>query len=160
MTRAVIDINVLVSAILGPLGSSRHIVVAWEAGKFVPIVSPHIVAELDAKLRLPSITRRFRITDDDRLWISELLAAYAELVTFERAAVPIVTGDPEDDTVLATVFHGKADYLVTGDKGLLARRTHGDLRRSFRRATSWRSSTLARVASWSVRRERARLPAT
>jgi predicted nucleic acid-binding protein len=33
---------------------------------------------------------------------------------------PSVTGDPEDDYVLATARLARADYLVTGDKGLLA----------------------------------------
>ncbi|MGE3911651.1 MAG: putative toxin-antitoxin system toxin component, PIN family [Chloroflexota bacterium] len=31
----------------------------------------------------------------------------------------VVTGDPEDDYVLATARVGSADYLVTGDKELL-----------------------------------------
>jgi predicted nucleic acid-binding protein len=36
----------------------------------------------------------------------------------------VVTGDPEDDYVLAAVRLGRADYLVTGDHGLLALREY------------------------------------
>ena len=31
-----------------------------------------------------------------------------------------ISGDPEDDAVLATARLGEADFLVTGDAGLLA----------------------------------------
>lgn len=36
----------------------------------------------------------------------------------------VVTGDPEDDHVLATAAHGQAEYLITGDKKLLALARH------------------------------------
>ncbi|MFN8556542.1 MAG: hypothetical protein U0531_04040 [Dehalococcoidia bacterium] len=35
-----------------------------------------------------------------------------------------ITGDPEDDAVLATARLGQVDYLVTGDRGLLALGNH------------------------------------
>jgi putative PIN family toxin of toxin-antitoxin system len=126
--RAIIDVNVLLSAILGPLGISRRIVLAWEAGWFVPITSEDILRELHDKLRLPDIVRRFRITDADRSWIFGLLAAYAEMVELAPPDVPAVTGDPEDDAVLAAARMGRAEYLVTGDKGLLALRDHEGVR--------------------------------
>jgi predicted nucleic acid-binding protein len=39
--------------------------------------------------------------------------------------VESVVGDPEDDYVLATCRLGRADFLVTGDHGLLALGQHG-----------------------------------
>jgi len=41
------------------------------------------------------------------------------LVAVSDEAIQPVTGDPEDDLVLATARLGQADYLVTRDKGLL-----------------------------------------
>ena len=128
MIRATIDVNVLLSAILGPLGISRRIVLAWEASWFMPIVSEGILRELDEKLRLPDILRRFHITDADRAWIFGLLAAYGETVPLTPPDVYAVTGDPEDDAVLATARMGGAEYLVTGDKGLLALGEHEGVR--------------------------------
>jgi predicted nucleic acid-binding protein len=107
--RATIDVNVLLSAILGPLGISRRIVLAWEAGWFVPITSEGILRELDEKPRLPDIVRRHRISDADRSWIFGLLAAYAETVRLAPSDVRTVTGDPEDDAVLATAHVGGAE---------------------------------------------------
>ena len=36
-----------------------------------------------------------------------------------------VTGDPEDDHVLATAAYGQAEYLITADKQLLSLARHG-----------------------------------
>jgi predicted nucleic acid-binding protein len=43
--------------------------------------------------------------------------------------VPVtgVASHPEDDVVLATALSGSAQYLVTGDHGLLELRTYRDL---------------------------------
>ena len=65
MIRAVLDVNVLVSAILGPLGSSRKIARAWQAGRFVAVTSEGIIAEVDEKLRLPRIRDRYRLAEND-----------------------------------------------------------------------------------------------
>jgi predicted nucleic acid-binding protein len=34
MIRAVVDVNVLVSALIAPLGFSRRVLTAWEQGQF------------------------------------------------------------------------------------------------------------------------------
>ncbi len=44
-----------------------------------------------------------------------------------RAVLPI-TGDPDDDTVLATARLGRVTHLVTGDRGLLALGVHEGIR--------------------------------
>src|SRR5688572_3390049 len=120
MIRAVIDVNVLLSAIIGPLGFSRQIALAWQAGRFVAISSAGIMSELAEKLALPRIQRRYRIdTPQDILWLQALLANQAELVLVPPQERLPITGDPEDDYVLATARLAQADYLVTGDGGLL-----------------------------------------
>lgn len=128
MIRAVIDVNIYVSGAIAPLGASREILKRFATGHFVPIASNHIVAELNAKLVRKDIVRRFRLTDTDRSWIVGIVAAYAERVLLGADDIVDVTGDPEDDAVLATVAASGADYLVTGDKALLARASHGSAR--------------------------------
>ena len=124
MIRAVVDINILLSAVVAPLGAPRRIVLGWEAGAFAPIVSQGMRDVRDEKLRLRRIVQRYHLTDDDRDWIQGLLRDFAENTAIADEDVAVVTGDPEDDYVLATVRLSQADYLVTGDKGLLALDSH------------------------------------
>lgn len=124
MIRAVIDVNIYVSGAIGPLGASPEILKLFAEGRFVPMASDHIVAELNAKLVHRDIVRRFRLTDVDRSWIIGAVAAYAEYVAVRDDDILDVTGDPEDDAVLAAVAVSGADYLVTGDKALLAREAY------------------------------------
>jgi predicted nucleic acid-binding protein len=48
------------------------------------------------------------------------------VVAVPRGAVMSVTGDPEDDLVLATARLGNAEYLVTRDHGLLRLQQHDE----------------------------------
>lgn len=124
MIRAVLDVNIYVSGAIAPLGASREILEFFAEGRFVPVTSDHIVAELNAKLVHRDIVRRFRLTDADRSWIVGTVAAYAEYVAVRHDEILNITGDPEDDAVLAAVAASGAEYLVTGDKALLARETY------------------------------------
>lgn len=124
MIRAVVDVNVVVSAVIGPFGHSRRILLSWEQGFFSSVTSEGIVTEVEVKLRLPRITRRYRITEDDARWVFGLLLTQAQPLIVPLRERRVVTGDPEDDYVLATARLASADYLVTGDAGLLALGEH------------------------------------
>jgi putative PIN family toxin of toxin-antitoxin system len=120
MIWAVIDINVLVSSILGPLGFSRQIILAWEAGRFTAVSSEGMITTLEEKLALPRISKRYNLRSlDDIEWVRGLLRTQTELILVPTDEVRPVMGDPEDDLVLATGRLAQAHYLVTGDRGLL-----------------------------------------
>ena len=119
MVRAVLDVNVNVSAVLGPLGHSRRVVEAWRAARFQHATSAHIISQVGAKLRLPRIARRHALTDEEIALVEATLRDEATVVPLLPADILPVTGDPEDDAVLATARRGQAAYLVTGDGGLL-----------------------------------------
>jgi len=53
MIKAVLDVNVIVSALLAPLGLTRQLLSAWEEGRFALIASEGIIAEVEEKLRDP-----------------------------------------------------------------------------------------------------------
>ena len=128
MIRAVVDVNVLISAIIGPLGHSRQVSLAWEAGRFSPISSAGIISKLEEKLSLPRITRRYTIdTPTTVRWMQLLLSSQAELILVPLQERLSITGDPEDDYVLATGRLAQADYLVTGDKGLIQIRQYAGM---------------------------------
>ncbi len=126
--RAVLDVNVNVSAVVGPLGRARQVVEAWRAGRLTHVTSEHIIAHTIDKLRLPRIARYHQLTDREVRLVGETLRERATVVPLTPGDIVPVTGDPEDDAVLATVRLGQADYLVTGDRGLLALGTYAGAR--------------------------------
>lgn len=64
-------------------------------------------------LRRPRL-RRYRITERD---IEDVLALLAPLLP--RVDVAFMPRDPDDAPVVAAAVSGRADAIVTGDKGLL-----------------------------------------
>jgi excisionase family DNA binding protein len=57
--RAVIDLNVIISAMISPLGIPYRIWSAWlSAGRFTSLISEGMILELTGKLATPRIARR------------------------------------------------------------------------------------------------------
>jgi putative PIN family toxin of toxin-antitoxin system len=123
MLTVVLDVNVIVSAVASSRGTPRRILQAWQARRLEVVISEGILAEVSTKLLDPSIGGRLGVTTADVTAVMRLLRSEATLVL--PLSPPVVTGDPEDDYVLATVTRARADYLVTGDKGLIALHHHG-----------------------------------
>ena len=118
--KIVADVNVIVSATIAPLGMSRSILTAWREGRLELVTSDGMIAEVEQKLRYPRIGGKYRLTDDDIRTVVATLRTQAQVVAVPLGAIRDITGDPEDDYVLATaVVQGQVDYLVTGDRGLL-----------------------------------------
>lgn len=123
MLAVVLDVNVVVSAVMSPFGAPRQVLEAWHAGLIDALTSTGIIEEVAAKLLDPAIGGRLGVTVAEIEAVVLLLQTEARLITPESE--PPVTGDPEDDHVLAVVVAGHADYLVTGDKKLLQIGQHG-----------------------------------
>src|SRR3954471_20977621 len=119
MIRAVIDLNVIISALIVPRGMVYHTWAAWLAGQFTLVISEGMILELAGKLAEPRIARRYGVTPREIHYVTSLLRGHGSLVAVPDEAIRPVTGDPEDDLVLATSRLGQADYLVTRDQGLL-----------------------------------------
>jgi putative PIN family toxin of toxin-antitoxin system len=119
MIRAVLDINVMVSAIILSRGIPFTIWLAWQSQQFELISSDGILLELQEKLELPKISERYAISSQDISAILSLLRSQARLIQVPVSEQRPVTIDPEDNLVLATGRLAQAEYLVTGDRGLL-----------------------------------------
>lgn len=119
MTGVVLDVNILISSIIAPLGFPRRIFSAWRAGRYPLIISAGIISKLEEKLSLPRIARRFKANPELARDTVALLRRHARLIVVPAEEHRVVTGDPEDDLVLATGRLAGADYLVTGDRRLL-----------------------------------------
>jgi uncharacterized protein len=120
MIRAVIDLNVLISALIVARGIPFSIWSAWQAQRFTMLTSEGMLDELADKLRLSRIARTYGVSEETAALTIALLRSQATLVPVPLKERMSVTGDPEDDLVLATGRLAHADYLVTGDKRLLA----------------------------------------
>lgn len=124
MARVVLDVNVNVSAVVGPLGHPRQVVEAWRADRFTHLTSEHIISHTTRKLRLPRIARYHGLPDRALRLVEATLREHTTLVPLAPDDIVPITGDAEDDAVLATARLGRAEYLVTGDRGLLALGTY------------------------------------
>jgi putative PIN family toxin of toxin-antitoxin system len=126
--RAVLDANVLVSALIRPEGPpGRILVYVLEKGACPIIVSDAIVAELRRCLRYSRVRKHILASDKDLdLWVSalELLADTTEGVL----RIEAVAADPDDDKYVVAALEGRADFLVSGDEHLLALREYEGVR--------------------------------
>lgn len=121
--RALLDANVLVSAVIRPRGTPGLIIAALlERDAFELVLSPGIVAEVEAALKLKKNRKYLREPDDALLWVADL-AALADLAD-DTGRAKGVCRDPDDDAVLSAAIEGRADVVVTGDADLLALREH------------------------------------
>jgi putative PIN family toxin of toxin-antitoxin system len=119
--RVVLDTNILVSALLGQAGHPAAIYRAWQEGYFTLLTCAEQLDELRATLHKPALAARIKPYKAGRL--VNALKEFAETI----GSLPRVarSPDPSDDFLLALSQAGKADYLVTGDKGgLLALARH------------------------------------
>lgn len=116
MTRAVLDSNVLVSALIAPTGTPAKLVVAARGGSFDLIASPLLLAELESVLRRD----KFRgLVDIERVVAYvEFLRREAHVVPDPVAPTPVRCEDPDDDYLVALALDQKA-VLVSGDRHLL-----------------------------------------
>jgi putative PIN family toxin of toxin-antitoxin system len=121
MVGATLDVNVLVSAAIAPRGTPHQLIDAWQAQRFEVITSQHIIDQLALKLRSDRIGRRYGLTPAIIRDFTAPLRRDARRIVLSPSEILPVTGDPEDDAVLATARLGQAAYLVTGDGVLLAR---------------------------------------
>ena len=112
--RAVLDANVLVSALLSPQGSPGLLLPRWIDGDFDLVVSPRLLGEVERTLR--SSKFRGRVTPDQRARYGAFLRL-AEHVDDPRV-VPARAPDKNDDYLLALAESDRA-MLVSGDKHLL-----------------------------------------
>ena len=127
MIRAVLDANVLVSAVLSPVGVPGQILDEWRAERFALLVSAPILEEIARVLEYPRIARGHRWPQAKvQEFVAEL--GNAAILTPGEITLNVVRNDPDDNRYLECAVEGDADYLVSGDQDLLALREHRGIR--------------------------------
>lgn len=114
--RAVLDPNVLISALLSPLGAPSKLLRAWIGGEFELVVSPMLLEELRRALAYPKLAPR--ITPQEASWFIDLLERGASQGLDPGIAPPVRCADPGYDHLIALAPAARAT-LVSGDRHLL-----------------------------------------
>ena len=115
--RVVLDTNVLVSGLAYPDGVPGRIVAAWRRGSLDVVLSLYILDEV--RRVLPRLNHRLKWQKADFADLVDLLAIQADLVE-PKALAAGAARDAAHIPVLGTLIAARADYLVTGDRDLLA----------------------------------------
>ncbi len=115
--RAVLDANVLVSALLSRSGAPARLIELWLAGQFELVVSRTLLDEVERTLARPKIGKR--VAHEDAVWFVGLLEELAEVVADAGSAPPVHSVDPGDDYLIALAARERVQ-LVSGDEHVLA----------------------------------------
>lgn len=117
MISAVLDTNVIASAVLIRGGIEDRVLRAWFAGQYRVVLSAPILEEVQRVLQYPRVRSRRWMSDEETGHLLEQLAESSLLVEGKQRLR--ISRDPADDKFLAAALEGNADYVVTGDADLL-----------------------------------------
>ena len=122
MLRAVLDTNVMVSALLYR-GPPSQLVQRWQKKDLVLLVCREIIEEYLRVLAYP----RFRLSAEEvKGLVQRQILPFVQPVHVQNIPA-VVRADPSDDIFLACASFGKADFLVTGDRHLLSIKNYHDI---------------------------------
>jgi putative PIN family toxin of toxin-antitoxin system len=117
--RAVLDTNVVLSALIFPGENTTRIRDAWRSGRITPLASRVTAAELMRALAYP----KFALSASEQ---EHLLADYLPWCEVVEIPVPPPAvprcRDPHDRPFLELAVAGRATLIISGDKDLLALR--------------------------------------
>ena len=119
--RVVLDTNVLLSGLAYPASVPGKIMAAWRHGSVEVLLSAYILDEL--RRVLPRLVHRHGLTAAEIDDLVDALSIQAEVIEPLPAAesdLRDVNDQPVLGTLLAALKTSGADYLITGDKDLLA----------------------------------------
>ena len=121
--RAVIDTNVIVSAILFG-GIPGKLISLWKSGHFKPLASKDIIDEYIKVLAYPKL--RLAEKEINYILYNEILP-YFEVVA-PKPGRAIMQEDPSDDKFIHCAEAGKASVIISDDQHLLNLKTYGKLK--------------------------------
>lgn len=119
--RVVLDTNVLLSGLAYPASVPGKIIAAWRHGSVEVLLSSWIIEEL--RRVLPRLAHRHGLSSAEIDDLVDILSIQAEIVDplpAEKFGLRDIDDQPVLGTLLAAQQAGGADYLITGDKDLLA----------------------------------------
>ena len=117
--KVVVDTNVLVSALLFG-GKPGKLIPLWQRGTIRPLASKEIIDEYLRVLTYP----KFKLAEEDiNFLLYQEILPYFEVIDVEPGP-RIIKKDPEDDKFIRCALAGKAKWIISGDRHLLALKTY------------------------------------
>ena len=114
--RAVLDPNVIISALLAPGGSPAKVMRAWLEGAFELVASVSLLAELERATAYPKLRKRIEPSEVSEL--VELLRRESRVLEDSDDPPSVRSPDPGDDYLIALAAAAQA-VIVSGDRHLL-----------------------------------------
>jgi uncharacterized protein len=111
--RVVLDTNILISAFLSDKGTPYKALDLWFEGEYELITSEWQIEEFRQSTRYEKLRERLETALVGRF--VNLLREHA--IILNDLPNLDISPDPDDNPILATAVKGKAQYLITGDKG-------------------------------------------
>ncbi len=115
--RAVLDPNVVISALIAPGGAPAMVLRAWGNGAYDLVASPPLLAELERALTYPKL--RARVEAAEVAELVDLLRREADMIDDPRHPPGVRSPDPGDDYLIALAEAARA-VIVSGDGHLLS----------------------------------------
>ena len=113
LLRVVFDTNILVSALLWH-GPPAQCVELARLGFVRSVTCNELLDEF-----VEVLLQRFQLTVSEAEKARHSVVSFSEVVAI-TGQLRVVVNDPDDDKVIECALIGKADYIVTGDRHLLA----------------------------------------
>jgi putative PIN family toxin of toxin-antitoxin system len=109
MIRVVLDTNIIVSALLQPLGAPAQVFLLAVSGSIQLCITGNVYAEYEEVIRRPRLRR-------DQGVVSATLQAIREKGLWVRPREAVrACSDPDDDIFLECAQAAQAGYIVTGN---------------------------------------------
>jgi putative PIN family toxin of toxin-antitoxin system len=121
LVRVVVDTNILISAVIRPLGTVGLVLRHLRDGHYILIYSEPILTEIVDVLNRPTIRDKYGLTQADIETIIGLVLLRGEVIIPKRRIT--VCRDPKDNMILEAAIDGSADMIISGDQDLLSMRT-------------------------------------
>ncbi len=126
MIRAVLDANILISAVIIK-GGKPYQVIYLAPDQFVWLTSEYIFSEVANVLTRKHIQTKYarRVTPRRQALFFARVRSIATVIDVKTKLC--VVSDPKDNPILACAVDGNADFLVTGDPHLLQLRSYNEI---------------------------------
>lgn len=118
MIRAVVDTNILVLAVIKPLGTVGPVLRHLRDGDYVLLYREPILTELVDVLNRPRIREKYGLPLEDIATVLALILLRGKLVVPTRRVSEC--RDPKDNLFLEAAGDGAADRIVSGNEDLLS----------------------------------------
>lgn len=116
--RATFDTNVLFQTLIRQDNLANRLLSLWREGRFVLVLSPTIVEEVQAVASRPRLMRKYRYTLQEVDALIHLLTQRA-IIADVPFSFALCQRDMTDDKFIDCAILGRVQYLVSSDNDLL-----------------------------------------